>query len=59
MRWVFDRFFISNGKVVTLFCVGRALKDAGVNPTYVYSSCAYRCVQTAVGLIKGRQCFTV
>uniref|UniRef100_A0A915JJE1 Uncharacterized protein n=1 Tax=Romanomermis culicivorax TaxID=13658 RepID=A0A915JJE1_ROMCU len=32
---------------------GRALKDSGCKPTYVYASPAYRSIQTAVGIIKG------
>jgi len=32
---------------------GRALKDAGVSLSHIYSSPALRCVQTAVGLVKG------
>ncbi|KJH40640.1 phosphoglycerate mutase family protein [Dictyocaulus viviparus] len=32
---------------------GRALKDAGIKIDYVYCSSALRCVQTAVGIMKG------
>lgn len=32
---------------------GRALKDSGCRPDYIYASCAYRSIQTAVGIIKG------
>lgn len=33
---------------------GRALKEANIHPTYAYCSPAYRCVQTCVGIIRGK-----